>query len=155
MRRSLLLVAALAATFTAAARAETATIYQPIAFSKTSSGYSELPLDVNRVRVTFVGEAGTDRETVEANLLHRLAETTILRGFDYFVVTDHDVEAKTQTERKGPPLPPLAPRRTKEVTRYSAVSEIVMYKGAKPADASNAYDARATQANLQWRISRR
>ncbi len=139
-----------------AAHADTPTVYQPSNFSKTSSGYYETQLDVNRLRVVFAGEAGTDRETVEANLLYRAAEVTVQRGFDSFTVVDHAVDTRTETQRKGPPLPPLpiGPKRETEVTRYTASSEIIMFKG-KPADQPTAYDARVTQTNLQFKVARR
>lgn len=138
-----------------AAIAGPATVYQPTAVSKTHSGYSETQLDVNRLRVSFAGEAGTERETVETNLLFRAAEITLQRGYDYFVVVDHAVDAKTESQRKGPPLPPFLPKRTEESTRFTSMSEILLYKGARPADQPSAYDARVLQTNLQWQIVRR
>lgn len=159
MRRFLLAAACLAiaiATFAGlgiAAHADTPTVYQPSNFSKNSTGYYETHLDVNRLRVVFTGEAGTDRETVEANLLYRAAEVTVQRGFDSFTVVDHAVDTRTETQRKGPPLP-IGPKRETEVTRYTASSEIIMFKG-KPADQPTAYDARVTQTNLQYKVTRR
>ena len=60
------------------------------------------------------------------------------------------------TQRKGPPLPPIGPgRKSQDVVRYPAASEFLMFKGVRPADKPEAYDARITQSNLQWRIVRR
>jgi hypothetical protein len=151
----ILLTAVTASMLTGGAVADTPTVYQPSAISQTRSGYSETQIDVNRLRVMFAGENGTERETVESSLLYRAAEITVQRGYDYFVVVDHSVDAKTETIRKGPPLPPIGPKRTEDVTRYTATSEIIMYKGARPAEKPEAYDARTVQTNLQWRIVRR
>ncbi|MFT3724358.1 MAG: hypothetical protein QM773_12295 [Hyphomonadaceae bacterium] len=157
MRLRRVIFTAIAAAFLSeAAIAGTTTIYQPSTISKTQSGYSETQIDVNRLRIVFAGEFGTDRETVEANLLYRASEATIQRGFDYFIVVNHSVDTQTQTQRKGPPLPPIGPgKKSQEVARHTAASEILMFKGARPADKPEAYDARITQTNLQWRIVRR
>jgi hypothetical protein len=150
--RTLLLAAAFAAAATGA-RAENATPYQPSAVSRAHQGYSETQIDANRLRVSFSGNADTSRETVETYVLFRAAETTLQRGFDYFVVVDHNVDTTTAYEPYGPPLPPIAPRRYREVSRHQAVSEILMYRGARP-NAPNAYDARVVHANLGWRVTR-
>jgi hypothetical protein len=160
MRRPILVKAVLLAfagiLLAHAANAETArgTRYQPSFASETRAGYSETQIDTNRLRVSFTGEAGTDRESVETNLLYRAAELTMQRGYDWFTVINHSVEENTETIRRGPPLPPIGPKAKHEVSRYQAVSEIVMMKGARPAENTSSYEARAIQANLQWKIVR-
>jgi hypothetical protein len=154
--RRLLLVAITSLLAVQAANAETNrdTRYQPSFASETRAGYSETQIDTNRIRVSFTGEAGTDRESVENNLLYRAAEVTMQRGYDWFTVINHTVEENTETIRRGPPLPPIGPKAKHEVSRYQAVSEIVMMKGARPADTTTSYEARVIQANLQWKIVR-
>jgi len=150
--RFLILAAAISAAAVASARAET-TPYQPAA--RAHYGYAETQTDVNRIRVSFAGNSDTSRETVELYLLYRAAETTLQRGYDYFVVADHSVEARSEYAAAGPPLPPIAPpRRYREIASYTAVSDIVMHHGPRPANADNAFDARIVYANLAARISR-
>ena len=150
--RTLLLAVAIGAAAVTAARAET-TPYQPAV--RTHYGYAETQTDVNRVRVSFAGNSDTSRETVELYLLYRAAEVTLQRGYDYFVVADHSVEARTEYAASGPPLPPIAPaRRYREISSCTAVSDIIMHRGARPPAAQNAFDARTVYANLAGRISR-
>jgi hypothetical protein len=152
--RILIFSAAIAAAAVADVRAET-TPYQPSAFSRAHYGYAQTETDANRVRVSFSGNAETSRETVETYLLFRAAELTLERGYDYFVVADHDVEANTQYAVAGPPVPPIVPaRRYREITSYSAVSDIIMHRGIRPPNLTNAFDARTVHANLARRISR-
>ena len=89
-----LLFAAAAALIATSASAETRTTYQPITQSWSHSGYSETQIDTNRLRVTFRGNTGASRESVESNLLYRAAELTLQRGFDYFVVVGHSVDGE-------------------------------------------------------------
>lgn len=132
-------------------------------------GFAERPLEANRVRLTFNGNALTDRETVETYLLYRAAQLTIERGFDYFVVANRGTEAHTQ--RYLEPRPPrmfayryYSPRwgwryydpfydpffdaNEREVTRYEAVAEIAMFHGQKPADNADAFDAHDVMRTL-------
>lgn len=151
--RILSLAAACAVAMAGAARAET-TPYQPSAASRAHYGYSETQIDANRVRVSFAGNGETSRETVETYLLYRAAEVTLRRGYDYFSVVDHSVETSSEFAASGPPLPPIAPpRRYRQITSYTAVSDITLHRGAVPPNAS-AFDARAVIANLDRRISR-
>jgi hypothetical protein len=152
--RVLLLAAAVAGAVVVDARAET-TLYQPSAISRAHHGYAETQIEANRLRVTFSGNTETSRETVETSLLFRSAELTLAHGYDYFVVADHNVEVHTQYAAAGPPVPPIVPaRRYREITSYSAVSDIIMHRGVRPPNAANAFDARTVHANLAWRISR-
>lgn len=145
-------LAAAAALFANSAYAEM-TPYQPGA-PQRAYGYSENQLDWNRVRVAFAGNDDTPLERVEMYLLYRSAETTLQRGFDYFIVVDHNVETTSSFAASGPPLP-LAPRRYREDSRHQAVSEIVMHRGQRPIGTTNAYDARAVLANLRMAIAAR
>lgn len=139
----------LAAAIASATSAAAQTVYQPAAATRGHYGYAETQIDVNRVRVRFSGNSRTDRELVELNLLYRAAETTLQRGFDYFVVVDHNVEGRTDYDRAGPPR--MASYN--ESSRYQAVSDIVMFNGDRP-PVANAFDARTVQANLATRIRR-
>ncbi len=156
----------------------TATPYQP---SANGYGFAESPIEANRLRVSFRGNSLTDRETVETYLLFRAAEATVERGYDYFITADRDTEAQTRLYADPSPYPRFSPaywfyspyygwraryyhdpffhdpfwdREYRAVTRYEAVAEIAMFRGAKPADNENAYDAREVIANLQSRVVR-
>jgi hypothetical protein len=137
-----------------ATSASALTPYQPANPSRSPYGYAETQIEYNRVRVTFAGDSSTNRETVETYLLFRAAETTLARGYDHFVVLDHNVEESSEFRTSGPPRPPIAPRNYREVSRYQAMSDIVMQRGPRPDGQANAYDARAVMANLAWRIQR-
>ncbi len=154
--RTLLLAATAAAAFLIAtpARADTVTPYQPAAQSSRHVGYSETQIDANRLRVSFTGVSGASRESVETSLLYRAADLTLERGFDYFIVVDHSVDANVDVARYGPPLPPIAPRRFHTETRYAATSDILMFKGAHPTNTPAAFDARSVRANLAAHVVR-
>lgn len=123
----------------------TATPYQPA----SPYGYAEQQLESNRFRVTFAGNSLTDRETVENYLLYRAAELTSAKGYDYFVLTDQSVEAKTRYQfNTFSQFPTYGFYRTygfygfadsaftttdaRPRTRYEAVANIMMFKGAPP-----------------------
>ncbi len=168
--RTLMLAAALGLL----AACGTATPYQPALGA--DYGFREQSIESNRMRITFRGNSLTDRDTVETYLLYRAAELTLQSGRDYFVVVNRDTEERTRLQATGPSRSRYlfdywyyAPRAGwvpwydpfwdnspdyRQVTRYEAVAEIVMYDGAKPADDPNAFDASEVQANLQGRITR-
>ena len=157
-----------------------ATPYQP-SVSPGGYGFSETPIEQNRVRLSFRGNSLTGRETVETYLLLRAAETTIERGFDHFVVANRATDADVQRYREAEPFYPAfrpvyyyfhprygwrpyydpfyrtgfwdSPARVREITRYEAVAEIAMFRGAKPADNPNAFDARDVVSNLRGRVA--
>lgn len=83
----------------------TATPYQPSA-TATGYGYSEQQIEPNRARVSFRGNAITDREQVETYLLFRAAELTVEKGFDYFVVANRDTDARTRRYVERDPFYP-------------------------------------------------
>jgi hypothetical protein len=153
----------------------TQTPYQPTSPS-SRYGFAETAIEANRVRITFSGNTLTERDTVETYLLYRAAESTVERGYDYFIVANRDVDEHSRLQSTGPMRPRFAfdywyfsPRRGwspwydpfwdepssyREVTRYEAVVEIAMFHGAKPETDPNAYNAREVQTNLQGRIVR-
>jgi len=170
MNRWIILAAALML-----AACATATPYGP-ATSERGYGFTDTRIESNRYRITFRGNSLTPRETVENSLLYRAAELTVDQGFDYFVVVENDTEAnKTYSSTSEPAFfgrygygypfyrpyygfpyyaygwgwgHPFADSYTREITRYSAVAFIAMYKGEKPADNAQAFDAREVMANL-------
>jgi hypothetical protein len=118
-------------------------------------GYAEMQLEPNRIRVTYNGDTLTARETVETYLLYRAAETTLQRGFDYFVVTAADIEEESRYEGIGAGRPRMTGATFREVSRHNATADILMFEGAKPPHIANAYDARAVRQALGERVIQR
>lgn len=172
------LLTAFAALGLAACASAGPTPYQPRT-PDARFGWSEQQIEANRLRITFEGNSLTPRETVELYMLNRAAEATLGAGYDWFATTDRDVDATVRRSRIGPSrLGPYAgfgvgysffhPRwgwrawydpfwddyDVMETTRYSATVEIVMARGSKPADRTDAFDAREVQRNLAGRIQR-
>jgi hypothetical protein len=143
----------LAAAIGALAACATQTPYQ----AKSGSdryGFAETQIESNRVRITFSGNSNTERETVETYLLYRAAESTLMRGYDYFVVVQHDVQAYTDYQAMGSRRPRFGMAPTfEEVSRHDAAVDVTMYRGDKPLDLPSAYDAREVQAHLEARIA--
>ena len=145
-----------------------ATCATPTPYQRSTGydGYSEKLLEPNRYRVSFYGNSLTKRETVEDYLLYRAAELTVETGNDYFVMVERETDKNTRYQTSfTDPWPyygfyyssfyrypyHIGFQRdvyTRQVTRYTASSDIVVYSGEKPADNVNAYDARAIMQNL-------
>lgn len=172
MRRLVLL---LALTFLAACA--TATPYQPRA--SDGYGFAETPIEANRMRLSFRGNSLTERDTVETYLLFRAAEVTVERGYDYFVTNERATDARRTYLRDPAYYPYFRPsywyygrgwgwrpyydpffadpfwdNHVQEIIRFEAVAEVAMFRGRKPADDVNAYDAREVIANLAPRVQR-
>ena len=96
-----ILIAAAAAL--AVAGCETATLYQPLASSHASGGYSEQQIEPNRWQVTFAGNDVTSRERVERYLLFRAAELTVQQSFDWFQTVDRHTNRETSFYGDGDP----------------------------------------------------
>lgn len=154
----------------------TATPYGPASGSR-GYGFSDQRIEENRYRVTFRGNSVTSRETVENALLYRAAELTVERGYDYFIAIESDTEANRSYSTSSSPAfygrygygypfhrpfygfpyyaygfgwgQPYFDSYTREVTRYSAVTFVAMFRGDKPEDNPQAFDAREVMANLR------
>ncbi|KAA5606964.1 hypothetical protein F1188_03370 [Roseospira marina] len=88
-------VVAGALLFVVGCATQSPTLYQA-AGEDGEGGYTGQEIEPDRVRVTFSGNASTPREAVETALLYRAAEVTVHRGFDHFVVAEHDTERFTR-----------------------------------------------------------
>ncbi len=71
------------------------TAYGPVT-AKSPYGYKDQQLDASTWRVTVAGNAKTDRDLVENQLLYRAAEIALAAGADGFVVLDRDVDRDVQ-----------------------------------------------------------
>lgn len=159
----------------------TATPYQPFNLrgSQETGGYREIQLEPQRWRVTFSGNSLTSRETVETYLLYRAAELTVEQGSDWFAAVQRNTSEHTEVYvYRHPAASPWGPawgprwryRRPwwiwqgwdpygpepffdeQRVTAYEATAEIVMGRGAKPADDPKAFEARAVLASLKDKV---
>ncbi len=154
----------------------TPTPYQPRQDS-AGYGYSERQIESNRVMVAFRGNSLTERETVESYLLYRAAELTLQSGFDHFVVATRDTDVERRFLSVGQPFhagfyPHYAyyspywgwrpwydpfwadPVDLRQITQYEASAEIAMFKGPKPADNAQAFNAQEVVDNLGTKVVR-
>ncbi|MFA4892800.1 hypothetical protein [Brevundimonas sp.] len=180
MRHRFLKPALLAATAALALSAcATATPYGPAGVD-SRYGYAEQRIDADRYRVSFSGNSVTSRDQVEMALLLRAAEVTTQNGYDWFATvnraTDRDVRLQATPDpfyydryspfwgpswryyRRGLWSPWGDPFGrdfdVREIDRFEASAEIVMGRGAKPANDPNAFDAREVISNLGPRVTR-
>lgn len=175
------LVAALGAALALSACAA-ATPYHAASLTDPAhaDGYRELQVEPERWRVVFAGNSLTSRETVETYLLYRAAELTLQNGYDWFQAVERDTEEHVTLVVREPVgawgsgwephwrfaygvhggwqawdrhgVDPVFD--VQRVTAYEAVAEVVMHRGARPADDPRAFDARAVEASLGNRIVR-
>jgi hypothetical protein len=85
----------------------TATPYQPYRSHSAGGihgGYSEEQLAPDRYLVRFHGNSLTARDRVEGYMLYRAAELTVQKGFDWFMVLDHNTEHNVRTIVRPDPL---------------------------------------------------
>lgn len=173
MKRLLVVLAAAALSACA-----TATPYQAAgAQGAAGYGYAERQIETNRYSISFSGNSLTERDTVESYMLFRAAELTLEKGYDYFITAQRATDDDKRLVGFGGPsrygfypyyswYSPYRGWRPfhdpfwdddttfREVTRYQATAEIVMFKGQKPADNPQAFDARQVRDNLAGRVTR-
>lgn len=136
-------------------------------------GYNEQAIETDRYRISFSGNALTERDTVETYLLYRAAELTLERGYDHFIL----LQRETETDRRLVGADPYSrfgvhyryyhpgygwygwrdpfwnDVNLREVSRYEAMAEIVFGRGPAP-DTPDAFEAREVVANLGPRVAR-
>jgi hypothetical protein len=147
MRISIML-AAVAAAGLATACASTPTPYQA-ATGKAGYGFSETALENNRLRLTFSGNSQTDLETVKKYVLFRAAETTLQRGYDFFIIVDRGLETEAQYRAAGPVRPRFGGQLEQSGAEYEVITDVTMFRGVKPSLVLNAYDARQIKTYLE------
>ncbi len=143
------------------AACSTPTPYQP---ALNGYGFSQQQIEGNRFRVSFTGNSLTPRQTVENYLLYRAAEVTLINGGDHFVVANRDVEIDSRNDyapgpgfysgfgigshRRHSSSGILFSTPGPTVTQYRAFADIVIFRGDKPANDPNSYDARDVMSRL-------
>jgi hypothetical protein len=156
------------ATLLATTACSTPTYYVPAAGNE-DPGYRDQKLDDKKYRISFIGNSSTARETVELYLLYRAAELTNENGFDYFVFSEHQVDAKTEISgntmpsmyggyggygRRGFPYYGMGTNISTQ-THYESVAYITMYKGVAPEGLAHAFVAKEVLKNIGPRIERK
>lgn len=162
----------------------TPTPYQPLQKSGLSAGgYSDLQISTDRYRISFEGNAVTNRDVVERYLLYHASEVTLRDGYDWFMLTNRRTDTKVSGiedpyygwtpewafygrggwGRRYPgywgggfgygPYGGLSPYDT-EITRFKADAEILMGHGKMPVNNPAAFDARDVQAHLAPTIAK-
>jgi hypothetical protein len=111
-----------------------ATAYQP---AGATGGYTDQKIDDNTVEVSFRGNGFTAPEKVHYYLLRRCAEVTIRDGYNYFVIVNSAMPDEGNTNAFGAKLN----------DKYRATATIKMFKGKKPENSLNAYDAAQISKN--------
>ena len=157
MNRSRLFCSVLAAT--ALAACAMATPYQPL---RGGEGYSEQKLEANRYRVVFAANSATPRQKAQDYVLLRAAELTLAQGYDYFVLTGQSTGADPRGSSSslsfgfggfsfggGGGVGAGVGVGTGGGVDYTQIADIVMFKGAKPANDPGAFDAHAVKENLE------
>jgi len=129
-------------------------------------GYADTRIANDTVLASFNGNGFTSKERVQLYLLYRCAEVTKHDGFDYFVITGGNTEAKvnyiqtpsTYNETttgfvsasgngafgSAQTFGSISPGATVPVHKYGAEALIKMFHGQKPSNDPNAYDAGET-----------
>ena len=127
-------------------------------------GYTTQQIESNRFRISFKGNSLTTRQVVDTYMLYRAAEVTLQGGGDYFVVVNKDVDKNTAYENYGDDLAygwggGWGWRHgfggfggfggygggfdyTRPINSYDAIADIETFRGQKPLNNPNAYDAR-------------
>lgn len=133
------------------------TPYQP---AIDGYGFTEQRIEDNRYRITFHGNSVTPQQVVEDYMLYRAAELTREKGYDYFEIADKQTDKNTQyLATYSDPLPPYpywyGGRRFypypvgptfqtgtyRPIVQYTVQANIVLYRGKKPPEKVEAYDA--------------
>jgi hypothetical protein len=144
-----------------------ATPYQQSGFR---GGYQDAQIDSNTASVTFHGNAYTSKQRVQLALMYRCAQVTLQDGFDYFLIVNSDTEAKqgihqtavqyvSNTSGSAMGMGNMAfgsamttgtyyPVHTYTTTKFGSEAVIKMFKGQKPQDDPNAFDAHDVVAHL-------
>ena len=134
------------------------------------SSFLETELAANRYRIAYFGNSAEDRESVEDHLLYRAAELTLDKGYDYFSLSKEDVEHRPlydavtcpvetghishdfESQYRGFPYYAYgfdwAGPCDADVTPYSALTFVTMYKPETPQYGGNSFIARKVLKDL-------
>lgn len=131
---------------------------------ETSTGYTDQQLTADRYRVTFTGNAATDRQRVEDYLLLRAAQVTINAGRTWFMFDTRTTQAKTTYMSTFTGWPgwrgygwywhswawsPSYDSVSRPITRYQAYAEIVLLTDAQAEQHPGAINAHQLMQHLE------
>lgn len=124
-------------------------------------GFTQQRIEQNRYRINFSGNSLTPLPVVEDYMLYRAAEITIDHGYDYFDISDKDIDKSTRYYATfNGPIGGFYGRgfprygygygfgagfgtgNLRPIESYTTSANVVMFKGQKPADDPDAYDAK-------------
>lgn len=142
----------------------------PYAPAASRFGFSDMAVEANRVRVTFAGNSQTKRETVETYLLYRAAEVTLAAGGDWFRLAREDTTTNTSfrtvstvfargfspsvVHHGGIGIGFGGISTARPVNEFTAAADVILYRGARPVDDPDAFDARSVLMTLEPEIAR-
>ena len=128
------------------------------------SSFQETEISENRYRLSYFGNSAESRETIEDNLLYRAAGLTLEKGYDYFTLSKEDVQHKPLYDAVTCPVETghmshdfesqyrgftyyaygfdWAGSCGLDVTPYSALTFVTMYKPDTPQYGGNSFIAR-------------
>jgi hypothetical protein len=150
------LLAAAALAFALAACATPKTVYAPAATAE-AAGYREQRIEADRYRITFRGNPDLKAQGVEDLALRRAAEVTTQNGGDWFRVVTRSTDLVGGQRAGGTSVGVggssgsfgssvgvgIGINLSPDTRRYETRMEILIGRGAKPANDVDAYDARA------------
>jgi len=123
------------------------TAYQPLG---ATGGYQDKQLDKDTYQVSFFGNGNTPRPVVLKYFLHRCAELTLERGYEYFEIYSAKGEAPRSGVRQGAyaqmratySVPTITYVPGSTITRWSVSGVIRMYPKDLLLDAKELFSAR-------------
>lgn len=138
--------------------------------SAVESSFQEMEITANRYRISYFGNSAESRETTEDYLLYRAAELTLDKGYDYFSLSKEDVEHHAlyeavtcpvetghmshdfESQYRGFPYYAYgfdwAGSCDADVTPYSALTFVTMYKPETPQYGGKTFIARQVLKEL-------
>jgi hypothetical protein len=138
----------------------------PYQVAANGYGFSDQRIEDNRYRITFSGNSLTPQPVVENYLLYRAAEITLANGYDYFEVADKQTNKSTRYlatyddfgrpyywRRYPYPYPfygsGFHTADYRPIEQFTSTANVVLFRGRKPADKADAYDARDVAQRLR------
>jgi hypothetical protein len=127
-------------------------------------GFSDQRIEDNRYRITFSGNSLTPQLVVENYLLYRAAEITLANGYDFFEIADKQTNKSTRYLATYDDFGrPYYWRRNpypfygsgfytadyRPIEQFTSTANVVLFRGRKPADKADAYDARDVVQRLR------
>ncbi len=139
----------------------------PYSVATGDFGYRDQQLEDNRYRVSFTGNSATPRDRVQDYALYRAAELTLANGADYFKVVNRNTKSRSGGAG-GPDIGVGVGGGSGGVgiglssimggggysEDYAVSMDILTFQGEKPANESDAYDAREVLGRLEANIQR-